>query len=58
MVMIVEQLVESMSGREIEVLRRKPAPEPLCPQIPHNLTRARTPATIRLSYGTALGYVG
>jgi hypothetical protein len=59
--MIVEQLVELMSGRGNRSTRRKPAPVPLCPpQIPHNLTRAQTrsaavgkPATIHLSYGTA-----
>jgi hypothetical protein len=30
-------------GRDNRSTRRKPAPVPLCPpQIPHNLTRART----------------
>jgi hypothetical protein len=48
-------------GRGNRSTRRKPAPVPLCPpQIPHDLTWARTPdrsgrkpATNRLSYGAA-----
>jgi hypothetical protein len=41
MVMIVEQLVERMSGKGNRNTRRKPAPGPLCPpQIPHDLIRA------------------
>jgi hypothetical protein len=43
MVKIVEQLVEWMSGRGNRSTRRKPASVPPCtPQIPHDLTRART----------------
>jgi hypothetical protein len=49
-------------GRGNRSTRRKPAPAPLYPpQIPHDQTRARTPAchggkpaTNRLSYGAAL----
>jgi hypothetical protein len=57
--------IGGMSDRENRSTRRKPAPVPLCPpQIPHDLTRARTPdhrngkqATNRLSYGTAFMYI-
>jgi hypothetical protein len=42
MMMIVEQSVEYELAEEIEVLREK-LPIPLCPpQIPHDLTWART----------------
>jgi hypothetical protein len=55
--------VSGMSSRGNRSTRRKPAPVPLCPQIPHDLTWARTWAaavvsrrTNRLSHGTA--YLG
>jgi hypothetical protein len=59
--MIVEQLVEWMSGRRIQSALRKPSPLPLCqPQTPRGLTpdsnpvrRSRKPASARLNYGTA-----
>jgi hypothetical protein len=38
--------ISRMSSRGNRSTRRKPAPVPLCPpQIPHDLTRVRTPAT-------------
>jgi hypothetical protein len=51
-----------MIGKENRKILRKPASVPLCPpQIPHDLTRARSrrrggekPGTYRLSYGTAV----
>jgi hypothetical protein len=49
--------VGGMLARGNQNIRRKFAPTPLCPpQIPHNLTRARTrnPETNRLSYGPAV----
>jgi hypothetical protein len=43
MMMIVEQLVELSIGKGNRSTRRKPGPMPLCPpQIPHELTQART----------------
>jgi hypothetical protein len=49
---------ESVGGMRIgkgnQSDRREPAPAPLCPpQIPHDLTLARTRAANRLSYGAA-----
>jgi hypothetical protein len=45
MIMIVEQSVECELAGETEVLGEKTAPMPLCPpEIPHDLTRARTRA--------------
>jgi hypothetical protein len=45
MMMNAEQSVECELAGENEVLRKKPVPVPLCPpQIPHDLTRARTRA--------------
>jgi hypothetical protein len=43
MMMNVEQSVESELTGETKSTRRKPTPVPLCPpQIPHDVTRART----------------
>jgi hypothetical protein len=50
----VELLMERMAG-ETEILGEKPATEQLCPpEIPHDLTGARTGAANSLYYGTAL----
>jgi hypothetical protein len=59
--MRVGDFVEWELARKTEVLGEKTTLAPVCPpQIPHNLTQARTrallrgkPATNRLSYGTA-----
>jgi hypothetical protein len=57
MMMIVEQLVEWMSGRRDRSTRREPASVSLCPpQIPHDLNRARTrDAAVRSRRLTARG---
>jgi hypothetical protein len=45
MLMVVEQLLERMSGRRNWSTRRKSAPVPVCPlQISHDLTQARNRA--------------
>jgi hypothetical protein len=48
--MIVEQLVERMTGKGNRSARRKPAPLPLCqPEIPHDLTQAAAVGSRRLT---------
>jgi hypothetical protein len=45
-------------GRGNRSSRRKPAPMPLCPpQIPHNMTWARTRAAVLGSRGLAVAYI-
>jgi hypothetical protein len=54
MVMIVEQLVEWVSGRGNRSAWRKSAPVPLCPpQIPQTWLEPGPPVANRLRYGTA-----